>query len=369
MKYQNESNFGHDSQETLGVLVVNLGTPDSPAVGDVRRYLAEFLSDSRVIEMPRLLWKVILHGVILRIRPKRSAHAYRQVWTELGSPLMDISRRQAAALELALQRHNLGPAKVVLAMRYGAPSISAGLRALRDANARRVLILPLYPQYSATTTASVFDAVTAELRTWRWVPELRFVNQYHDDPGYILALAESVRVHWEANGEPDKLLFSFHGIPKDYFLAGDPYFCHCQKTARLVVERLGIPDESWQLCFQSRVGTKEWLKPYTDHQLKEWGESGVERVQVLCPGFSADCLETLEEIAMQNRDEFLAAGGKSYGYIPALNDNPAHIDALAGIVGRHVAGWPEADAQACYERAMPEAAARAERARRLGAEC
>jgi len=223
MKYKNETDFRHDAPECLGVLMANLGTPDAPSTSAVRRYLAEFLSDPRVVEMPRLLWMVILHGIILRLRPRRSAHAYRQIWSDRGSPLLDISQRQAEALQVELERHNLGPVKVELAMRYGSPSIAAGLEALRRANARRLLILPLYPQYSATTTASVFDAIATELKRWRRLPELRFVNHYHDEAGYIEALADSIRRHWQAHGQADKLLFSFHGIPEEYFQGGDPF--------------------------------------------------------------------------------------------------------------------------------------------------
>lgn len=368
MKYQNEADFRHDAPDSLGVLMVNLGTPDAPSAVAVRRYLAEFLSDPRVIEMPRLLWMAILHGVILRIRPKRSAHAYRQVWSERGSPLLYISKDQAEALQQLLAQNNIGPLKLELAMRYGSPSIAAGLGALRRANVRRLLVLPMYPQYSAATTASVFDAVSTELQRWRWLPELRFVNQYHDEPGYIQALADSIRRYWGQHGQADKLLFSFHGIPKEYFLGGDPYYCHCQKTARLVVERLAIPGERWGLSFQSRVGNKEWLRPYTDQQLREWGAAGVGSVQVICPGFSADCLETLEEIALQNRDFFLQAGGREYGYIPALNEDPAHIKALASVVVRHIGGWPECDAEVRNAELAAEAEGRLERARRCGAE-
>ncbi len=368
MKYRNESEFRHDDGETLGLLLVNLGTPDAPSVAAVRRYLAEFLSDPRVIEMPRALWMIILHGIILRVRPKRSAHAYSQVWTDRGSPLLDFARRQAAALESALAERGIGPVKVALAMRYGNPSIVSGLEALHSANAHRVLVLPLYPQYSATTTASVFDAVTEELRRWRWIPELRFVNQYHDHPAYIEALADSVREHWAEHGQAERLLFSFHGIPQDYFRGGDPYYCHCQKTARLVAERLALPEETWQVGFQSRVGTKEWLKPYTDHLLKAWGKEGLESVQVLCPGFSADCLETLEEIAVENRAYFLGSGGKNFAYIPALNDRSDHVQALTEIVGHHIQGWPEANADAHASTLAEETAGRWERARRLGAE-
>ncbi len=341
MKYQNEQAYRHDAPESLGVLMVNLGTPDSTKVSDVRRYLAEFLSDPRVIEVPKLIWMFVLHGVILRIRPKRSAHAYEQVWTENGSPLLDISQRQAKALQQAMGEFPV-PVKVVLAMRYGSPSIAEGLAELRAANARRILVLPMYAQYSATTTASVFDAVTAELQTWRWVPEMRFINQFCDHSGYIDALVDSIRAHWREHGQAQRLMFSFHGIPKEYFHNGDPYYCQCQKTARLVAAKLELPKDRWMLSFQSRVGTKEWLKPYTDMTLKEWGAAGVESVQVVCPGFSADCLETLEEIAVENRDYFLEAGGKEYGYIPALNDNPEHIALLADLVKSHTRGWPEA---------------------------
>jgi ferrochelatase len=341
MRYLNETDFRHDAPDFLGVLLVNLGTPEAPTAGAVRRYLAEFLSDPRVVELPRPLWLLLLHGVILPVRSRRSAHAYQQVWTPEGSPLLAIGRRQAAALQPALEAAGLGPLRVALAMRYGRPSIRQGLLELRAAGARRLLVLPLYPQYSATTSAAVFDAVTRELRTWRWVPELRWVNQYHDEPAYIAALAAALQRHWAAQGEPERLLFSFHGIPETYFRQGDPYHCQCHKTVRLLVERLGLARERWQLSFQSRVGRQTWLQPYTDQQLKEWGAAGIKRVQVICPGFAADCLETLEEIAMQNRRLFLAAGGQEYSYIPALNDDPDHIQALTAVVERHVRGWPE----------------------------
>ncbi len=363
MKYRNEQNFRHDAPESLGVLMVNMGTPDSSNTADVRRYLAEFLADPRVVEMPRLLWMSILHGVILRVRPRRSAHAYARVWTERGSPLMDNTLRQARALQQTLQGRFRVPVKLVPAMRYGAPSVAEGLRELQASRARRILVLPMYPQYSATTTASVFDAVTAELRTWRWVPEMRFINQYHDHPGYADALVSSIRTHWDTHARPDRLLFSFHGIPREYFLNGDPYHCQCHKTARVVAEQLGLAGDQWQLSFQSRVGAKEWLKPYTEHTLREWGAAGVGHVQVVCPGFSADCLETLEEIAVENRGYFLAAGGKDYGYIPALNDSPDHIQALADLVQAHMAGWPRA-----LEGQGPDGGQRLRRAQALGAE-
>ncbi len=355
--------FRHDSPDSLGVLLVNLGTPDSPSPGDVRRYLKEFLWDPRVVEVPRPIWWLALNLVILNTRPKRSARAYQKVWTEEGSPLMVISRKQHAALQASLDQALPGPVKVALAMRYGTPSIKQGLTELRDAGARRVLVLPLYPQYSATTTASIFDAVSEELRSWRWLPELRFINHYHDDPAYIAALADSVREHWAANGQAEKLVMSFHGIPREYFEAGDPYFCECQKTGRLLAEALGLSDTQWLLTFQSRLGPKEWLRPYTDQTLEQLAKDGTGSVDVICPGFSADCLETLEEIAMENRDVFLEAGGRQYNYIPCLNDRADHITQLCALVQRHVQGWPEAS-QATEPQ---EAATRAARAQAMGA--
>jgi protoporphyrin/coproporphyrin ferrochelatase len=364
MTFVNTPDYRHDTPERLGVLLVNLGTPDSPSVPDVRRYLAEFLSDRRVVEMARLPWMLLLHGRILRTRPARSAHAYQSIWTPEGSPLLEISRRQAVALQRLLDERLGGPVRVALGMRYGQPSIAAGLAELREANARRVLILPLYPQYSATTVGTVFDAVAHELRRWRWLPELRFVNQYHDEPGYIEALAASIRAHWAEHGQAERLLLSFHGIPKDYFDQGDPYFCHCHKTARLLAERLELPAARWGLSFQSRLGRQEWLKPYTDATLADWGRAGVKSVQVLSPGFSADCLETLEEIAVENRTLFLESGGQSYEYIPCLNDNADHLAMIADLVVRHCGGWPEVGAAAAEADGLAE---RARRARALGA--
>ena len=341
-RYLGSPDFRHDSRTSLGVLITNLGTPDAPTPSALRRYLAEFLWDPRVVEMPRPLWWLILHGVILRLRPRRAARAYQSVWTERGSPLLAISRRQADALQQALSAALAGPVHVALGMRYGNPSIASALAELRAANVRRLLILPLYPQYSATTTASTFDAVAAVLKTWRWLPDLRFVSHYHDHPAYLDALAASVRAYRERHGGATKLLFSFHGLPKRNLLAGDPYHCECHATARQVAQRLDLSEVDWQVAFQSRFGREEWLKPYTDHTLKDWGKSGVADVQVVCPGFSADCLETLEEIAEQNRDLFLHAGGKRFEYIPALNDGAEHIDALTRIVRDHIGGWPEA---------------------------
>lgn len=360
-RYTGSPDYRHDSPDRLGVLITNLGTPDAPTPAALRRYLGEFLWDPRVVEMPRPLWWLILHGVILRIRPRRAARAYQSVWTEAGSPLLDISKRQAAALQKTLHAQ-LGPnVQVALGMRYGNPSIASALEQLRETGVRRLLVLPLYPQYSATTTASTFDAVSAVLRQWRWLPDLRFVMSYHDHPAYLDALAASVQRFQAQHPGDAKLLFSFHGIPKRYLLAGDPYHCQCHATARLVTERLGLTHDAWQLAFQSRFGREEWLQPYCDKTLEAWGKAGIERVQVICPGFSADCLETLEEIAEQNHELFLHAGGKRFEYIPALNDEPAHIDALARIVQEQTCGWQAAaDAQ--------QRADRQRRARELGAQ-
>lgn len=340
-RFIGEADHAHGAPECTGVLLTNLGTPDAPTPAALRRYLREFLGDPRVVELPRPVWWLVLNGVILRLRPKRSAAMYQRIWTEEGSPLLTISRRQAAALQAALRERFSGPVEVVLAMRYGSPSIAAGLAELRSAGARRVLVLPLYPQYSAATTASTFDAVAGVLMGWRWLPELRFVNQYHDDSGYIGALAGSIQRRWEVHGEPEHLLFSFHGLPREYFLAGDPYHCQCHKTARLVAERLGLAQERWAVSFQSRVGPKAWLKPYTDHTLRDWGKRKYREVHVVCPGFAADCLETLDEIANENRKLFERAGGAGFRYLPALNDTPEHIAALSDLVERHTRGWPE----------------------------
>ncbi len=350
-----DPHFDHAAPECIGVLLTNLGTPASTATGDVRRFLREFLGDPRVVEVPRPIWWLVLNGVILNTRPRRSARAYEKVWQDDGSPLMIISERQAEALQAELAEENIA---VELAMRYGQPSIADGLTRLKRRGATRVLVLPLYPQYSATTTATTFDAVASVLRKERRIPELRFVNHYHDEPAYISALAESVQSHRRQHGSADILVMSFHGIPKDYFDKGDPYFCECQKTARLLTEELGLSRDEWKVTFQSRLGPKQWLRPYTDETLRQMGEDGVKSVQVICPGFSVDCLETLEEIAMENRDVYLEAGGERYEYIPCLNDDPAHIAMMRQLVERHTMGWPTS-----FESGLE----RQQRARALGA--
>lgn len=326
-----------------GVLLVNLGSPEAPTPAALRRYLAEFLWDPRVVEQPRWLWWLALHGVILRIRPPRSARAYSAIWSEEGSPLLAISRRQAAAVETALGERCGEAVTVALAMRYGQPSLPAALEALRRQNVQRLLVLPLYPQYSATTTASIFDAVADVLKGWRRVPALRLVDDYHREPAYVQALANSIDDHWQVHGRGEKLLFSFHGIPKRYVAAGDPYAQQCAATARAAAAALGLRDEQWQMTFQSRFGREEWLKPYTDHTLAALAQSGVSSVDVACPGFSADCLETLEEIGVENRKVFLDNGGTRFSYIPALNDRPDHIRMLTTLIERNMQGWVTAE--------------------------
>ena len=339
--YESQPQYRHGDTNSLGVLIVNLGTPDAPTSSAVRRYLAEFLWDPRIVELPRPLWWLILNGVILRIRPSRSAKAYREIWTEQGSPLLLYCRELVERIASELDDACRGEVHVALGMSYGNPSIAAALDELHAKGARRVLVLPLYPQYSGTTTGSVFDAVTSALGKRRWVPEFRFINHYHDDELYILALAKSIRDYWQTNGRGDRLLFSFHGVPRQALLDGDPYHCQCLKTARLVSESLDLAEDDWGVSFQSRVGRAEWLRPYTDETIAELGQSGLGRLDVVCPGFAVDCLETLEEIAMQNAELFRESGGGELKYIPSLNADAAHVAVLARLITRHAGGWPE----------------------------
>ena len=348
MPFSPEPPHTHGNAPITGVLLCNLGTPDAPTASAVRRYLREFLSDARVVEIPRLLWLLILHGIILRFRPAKSARKYQSIWTPAGSPLKVWTEKQAKLLQgwLGQRNHRV---TVLPGMRYGSPAITAQLDALKAQGATRILVLPAYPQYSGTTTASVSDAVYAWAQHTRTLPELRFVNHYHDDPDYLFALAASVQRHWQKHGEPEQLVMSFHGVPKRTLELGDPYHCECHKTARLLAEKLGIGKDRYTVTFQSRLGRAEWLQPYTEPTLIALAKSGVRRVDVICPGFAADCLETLEEINMECRAAFLLAGGKTFHYIPALNDDPEWITALANITERHLAGWPTTatpDAQA-----------------------
>ena len=361
MSFAPEPPHTHGQPTGTAVLLVNLGTPDAPTPAALRRYLAEFLADPRVVEIPRLVWWPILHGVILRTRPAKSARKYASIWRPEGSPLQVYSERQAVMLRGYLGERG-HPVRVRHAMRYGNPSVASVLDELKAAGATRILVVPMYPQYAGATTASAIDAVGAWTRRTRALPELRFVNRYHDDPGYIAALADRVRAHWQANGRPERLVLSFHGVPKRTLMLGDPYHCECLATARLLREALGLPEDELLVTFQSRFGKAEWLQPYTEPTLIDLARRGVRSVAVMCPGFSADCLETLEEIDQEVRAAYLGAGGAEYHYIPCLNDSHAWIVALADLVIRHLQGWPAT--------AAPDAdalAAQARRARAAGA--
>lgn len=350
----------HGRAPVTGVLLCNLGTPDAPTASAVREYLAEFLGDPRVVEIPRAAWLPLLHGVILPRRSRQSAAKYQSIWTPEGSPLKVWTERQAKLLQgwLGERGHRI---RVAHAMRYGSPGVATQLDELQAGGADRILVLPAYPQYSGTTTASVIDAVNAWSATQRSVPELRFVNRYHDDRGYTQALARRVERHWQENGRGDHLVMSFHGVPERTLHLGDPYHCECRKTARLLAEWLGLADDQYTVTFQSRFGRAKWLQPYTEPTVQALARRGVKAVDVVCPGFVADCLETLEEIAQEVRAAFLAAGGETFRYIPCLNAEPDWIAALGELALRHMGGWPTQapDAQAL--------AAQRERAVALGA--
>jgi len=337
--FAKEPTFTHGQAPRTAVLYCNLGTPDEPSTSAVRRFLAEFLGDPRVVEVPRLLWLLILHGIILRFRPAKSAAKYATVWLPEGSPLKIWTEKQAKLLQgwLAERGHDV---QVRYAMRYGSTSIASQLDALKAAGTTRVLVLPAYPQYSATTTASLFDAVYHWAGTVRNLPELRFINRYADDARYIAALAGTVQRYWQANGRPDVLVMSFHGVPERTLHLGDPYHCECFKTARLLAEQLGLQKDQFKVTFQSRLGRAKWLQPYTEPSLIAMGQAGVKRVDVVCPAFTSDCLETLEEINQEAREAFLHAGGQDFHYIPCLNDHPAWITALCDITEQHLQGWP-----------------------------
>ena len=346
--YRTEPPFAHGQAPATAVLLCNLGTPDEPTPAAVRRYLRQFLSDPRVVEIPRALWLPLLHGVVLPFRSAKSAAKYASIWTPDGSPLKVWTERQSRRLQgwLGEAGHRV---KVRYAMRYGNPSIASQLDELKAEGATRVLVLSAYPQYSATTTASVIDDVSQWARGIRNVPELRFVNRYHDDAGYIEALVRGIQGHWRQHGRPGHFVMSFHGVPERTLHLGDPYHCECQKTGRLLASGLGLAPGDYTVSFQSRFGKAKWLEPYTEPTLRELARKGVERVDVACPGFTSDCLETLEEIAQEGRDAFLTSGGKAFHYIPCLNVDDAWIRALGGIAARHLAGWPterEVDAQA-----------------------
>jgi ferrochelatase len=345
MTSHTEPRFQHGQAARTGVLLVNLGTPEAPTPAALRRYLGQFLSDPRVVEIPRALWWLILHGIVLRVRPAKSAAKYASIWTPEGSPLRVWTEKQTTLLQgfLGEKGHQL---IVKHAMRYGQPSIPSQLDALKAEGATRILIVPLYPQYSGATTASVMDEVFDWGKRIRHLPELRYIARFHDDPGYIEALASSVRDHWLSHGREGKLVMSFHGMPERTLHLGDPYHCECLKTGRLLAERLQLKADDYVVTFQSRFGKAKWLEPYTEPTLRALAKAGTPRVDVICPGFVGDCIETLEEIAMEGKDAFLGGGGKAFHYIACLNDRLDWARALSGLVERHLQGWPtQRDAQ------------------------
>jgi len=322
----------HDKKAKVGVLVTNLGTPEAPTAKALRTYLREFLSDPRVVEIPRIVWMIILHGIILRVRPKKSAALYQSIWTDNGSPLMVISEQQKEKIAQALAKQYGESVTVALAMRYGSPSIESALNTFQQAGVNEVIVLPLYPQYAGPTVASTFDAVVNTLQKWRWIPSLRFISGYHDNPKYIQALANTVTEHIAQHGKPDKLVLSYHGMPKLFLDNGDPYYCFCHKTTRLLAEQLNVDENDFVMTFQSRFGKAEWLQPYTDATLAKLAEEGHKHVAIISPAFSADCLETLEELEHENRAIFMEAGGETYHYIPCLNDRDDHIEAICDVI-------------------------------------
>ncbi len=366
MAYRKEPAHTHGSVAKTAVVLVNLGTPDAPTAPAVRRYLKQFLSDPRVVEIPRVIWWLILNLIILPFRSSKSAAKYAQIWTQDGSPLKVHTQKQAMLLRGALgeRGHKVG---VVMAMRYGSPSLPDVLEQLKAEQCQRVLILPAYPQYSGTTTASINDAVFAHYTTVRNVPELRLIRNYHDDAGYIGALRDTVLKHWEAHGKGDKLVMSFHGVPKRTLMLGDPYHCECYKTARLLAAQLGLSEQQYLVTFQSRFGKAEWLQPYTAPTLQKLAQEGVARVDLICPGFTSDCLETLEEISIEARHDFLQAGGKQFHYIACLNESPSWIAAMADIAEQHLSGWPTMLTSAQREADLKDAEEGRKRAEKLGA--
>lgn len=350
MSYLKEPDFRHGQAAEVGVLLLNLGTPEAPTAAALRPYLKQFLSDPRVVEIPRIVWWLILNGVILNTRPKKSAAKYASIWTAEGSPLKVHTEKQAKLLKGWLGDKLPRHVRVDYAMRYGQPGIAATLAKLKAEGVTRFLLLPAYPQYAASSTATAFDEAYRWLLKTRNQPEIRTVRNYHDHPAYIRALAANIREYWRVHERPDVLVMSFHGVPRYTLEKGDPYHCECRKTGRLLAEALGLSESQYRVSFQSRFGRAEWIKPYTDATLRELAAAGTRRVDVVAPGFAADCLETLEELAMEGREMFLHAGGQAFHYIPALNETPLWIDALGEIATTHLAGWitavdPDARAQ------------------------
>ena len=337
--YKKEPDYKHGDPPKIGIILANLGTPDAPRSKELRKYLGQFLMDRRVVEIPRFIWCWILHCIILVFRPAASAKKYQQVWTAQGSPLLVYAKKQTRLLKKELKNKYKQPIEIELAMSYGNPSMPNAIQKLKTQHCSRILLFPLYPQYAASSSASAMDSFFKVLLKTRNVPEARTIRHYHDHPDYINALKNSVLNFWKKNGRPEKLIMSFHGIPKKSLLQGDPYHCECHKTGRLLAESLALKDHEYQICFQSRFGKAEWLKPYFAEVIQDLGEKKTNKVHVICPGFSSDCLETLEEINLEGRHIFKSHGGGTYDYIPALNDNKHWIEAMVKILHPHLVGW------------------------------
>lgn len=363
--YNPEPPYQHGDQPKVGILLANLGTPDAPTATALRRYLGQFLMDRRVVEIPRFIWCWILHCIILVVRPKKSAEKYAQIWTKEGSPLLVHAQKQALLLRGFLGQKINSPFVVELGMSYGNPSMQSAIESLKSQHCNKILVFPLYPQYAASSTAAALDAVWKSLLKMRNVPAIRTIRNYHEHPAYIAALAASVRQHWQINGKPTKLVMSFHGVPKFHLMKGDPYHCECHKTARLLAEALELSKDEYTVAFQSRFGKQEWLKPYLASTLEALGKARTKRIDIICPGFSSDCLETLEEIAMEGKEIFTHAGGGEYHYIPALNENEAWIHAMTTIAVENLQGWVSTDWN--KEQAKKEAEMTKLRAQAMGA--
>jgi protoporphyrin/coproporphyrin ferrochelatase len=341
--YNPEPEYKHGDQQKVGILLANLGTPDAPTAKALRPYLKQFLMDRRVVEIPRFIWWWILNGIILVVRPKKSAEKYSQVWMKEGSPLLVHAQKQTQLLRGFLSQKVKSPFAVELGMSYGNPSMQSAIDKLKAQHCNKILVFPLYPQYAASSTAASLDAVWKTLLKMRNVPAIRTIKHYHDHPAYIQALAANINQFWQTNGKPEKLIMSFHGVPKFHLMKGDPYHCECHKTARLLAEALDLNQDQYQIAFQSRFGKQEWLKPYLASTLKELGKQKTKRIDVVCPGFSSDCLETLEEIAMEGKAIFQTNGGGEYHYIPALNESEAWIHAMTTIALENLQGWASAE--------------------------
>lgn len=337
--YNSEPNYQHGDQLKVGILLANLGTPDAPTAKALRPYLKQFLMDRRVVEIPRFIWWWILNCIILVIRPKKSAEKYAQVWMKEGSPLLVHAEKQVQLLRGYLSQKIKSPFVVELGMSYGNPSMKSAIEKLKAQHCNKILVFPLYPQYAASSTAASLDAVWKTLLHMRNVPAIRTIKHYHDHPAYIKALASNINDYWMINGKPEKLIMSFHGVPKFHLMKGDPYHCECHKTARLLAEALGLNKDQFQVAFQSRFGKQEWLKPYLASSLESLGKAKTKRLDVVCPGFSSDCLETLEEIAMEGKVIFQSNGGGEYHYIPALNESDAWLHAMTNIALENLGGW------------------------------